>query len=174
MNNNNKHLVPAYQNMMARVKGTIGQATEKALHWHIEDAKEKAVELDELTREEAERIGDYLRRDLQDAAEFIVTTEQALTDWLRFDLEIIEERLLEMFSLMVDHTQQELNNLAESARQATQWNSGEITALGTLYCDNCGNALHFHQPDYIPACPNCDATRFTRMIEPNELNEPTD
>jgi len=171
MSNNNDHLVPAYQNMMARVKETIGQAAEKALHWHIEDAKEKAVELDELTREEAERIGDYLRRDLTDAAEFIVTTEQALVDWFSFDLEIIEEHFLDMFSLMVDHTQQELNNLAERARQATQWNSGEITALGTLYCDNCGKALHFHQPDYIPACPNCDATRFSRMIESDELNE---
>ncbi|HEC85636.1 MAG: hypothetical protein DRR08_23740 [Candidatus Parabeggiatoa sp. nov. 2] len=162
------NLVPAYQKMMARVKETLGHATEKSLHQHIEDAKEKAVELDELSREEAEHLGDYLRRDLQDAAEFIVTTEQALADWIRFDLALIEERLLEMFSLMVDHTQQELDNLAESARQATQWNSGEITGIGTLYCDSCGKALHFHQPDYIPVCPNCGATLFGRNVEVEE------
>ncbi len=159
------NLVPAYQKMMKRVEKTQKQSTTRTLQQHIEYAIEKAVELEELTREEAERIGDYLRRDLHDAAEFIITTEQALADWFRFDLELIEERLLEMFSLMVDQTQVELENLAERARQATQWYSGEITGLGTLYCDNCGKALHFHQPNYIPACPNCEATRFKRNIE---------
>lgn len=166
-NHAEKHLVPAYQKMMARVDETQKQSksTTKTLQQHIDDAKDKAVELDELTLEEAERIGDYLRRDLQNAAEFIVTTEQALADWMRFDLELIEERLLEMFSVMVDQTQLELENLAERAHQATEWNSGEITALGTLYCALCGKALYFHQPDYIPACPNCGATRFKRDIE---------
>jgi rubrerythrin len=159
------NLVPAYQKMMKRVEETQKQSTTRTLQQHIEDAIEKAVELEELTREEAERIGDYLRRDLHDAAEFIITTEQALADWFRFDLELIEERLLSMFSLMVDQTQLELENLAERARQATQWYSGEITGLGTLYCDNCGKALHFHQPNYIPACPNCEATQFKRNIE---------
>jgi len=162
------HLLPAYQKMMTRVDKTQKQSTTKTLQQHIQAAIERAVELNELTREEAERIGDYLRRDLQDAADFIVTTEQALADWMRFDLELIEERLLSMFSLMVDHTRQELENLAERARQATEWNSGEITALGTLYCERCTHAVHFHQPDYIPACPNCGTTRFKRTIEAEE------
>ncbi len=160
-----KNLVSAYQQMMNRVRETLRQTSDTNLQQHIESAKEKAVELNELTREEAEHIGDYLRRDLQDAAEFINSTEQALVDWMRFDLELIEERLLDMFSLMVDHTRLELDNLAECARQATQWCSGEITGPGTLYCDNCNNALHFHQPDYIPACPNCGATLFKRINE---------
>ncbi|HEW98721.1 MAG: hypothetical protein DRR16_33525 [Candidatus Parabeggiatoa sp. nov. 3] len=160
-----KKLIPAYQKMMTRVEKKQKGSTTKTLPQHIEAAVEKAVELEELTREEAERLGDYLRRDLHDAAEFIITTEQALADWIRFDLEIIEERLLEMFSLMVDQTRQELDNLAESARQATEWHSGEMTALGTLYCEQCNKAIHFHQPDYIPVCPNCGATRFKRPVE---------
>ena len=163
--NSKENLVPAYQKMMTRVEKTQKSAIKKTLQQHIEDAKEKAVELEELTLEEAERIGDYLRRDLHDAAEFIVSTEQALADWIRFDLEVIEESLLEMFSMMVDQTQLELENLAERAHQVTEWNSGEITALGTLYCEMCGKALHFHKPDYIPACPNCGATCFKRNME---------
>ncbi len=151
--------------MLTRVEETQKHSTTKTLQQHIDNAIEKAVELDELTREEAERIGDYLRRDLHDAADFIINTEQALADWLHFDLELIEERLLEMFSLMVDQTQQELENLAERARQATQWHSGEITGLGTLFCENCNNALHFHQPAHIHPCPNCGATQFKRNVE---------
>jgi rubrerythrin len=163
--NQQEHLAPAYQKMMTRVEETQKQSTSKTLHQHIEDATEKAVELEELSREEAERIGDYLRRDLQDAAEFIVTTEQALADWIRFDLELVEEGLLNMFSLMVDQTQQELESLAENARQAVEWHSGEIAGIGTLNCENCGQSLHFYKPDYIPVCPNCGATRFNRVIE---------
>jgi rubrerythrin len=165
------HLVIAYQQMMSRVRETLEQASHKTLQQHIEAAQEKAVELNELSREEAERVGNYLSRDLQDAAEFISTTEQALVNWMRFDLELIEDRLLAMFSLMVDHTRQELENLAERARQATEWYSGEITGPGTLSCDSCGKTLHFHQPDYIPVCPNCGATLFKRVSEEGEIVE---
>lgn len=158
------HLVPAYRKMMTRVEQTHQESATTSLQAQIEAAKEKAVELNELSREEAERLSDYLRRDLRDAAEFITSTEQALADWMRFDLALIEDSFLDMFSLMVDQSRLELDNLAESARQATEWQSGEITALGTLYCEKCGHSLHFHQPDYIPACPNCGATRFKREI----------
>jgi len=165
--NKQEHLVPAYQKMMDRVDENYKQpsTTDKTLHQRIDDAIDKAIELEELTGEEAKRIGNYLRRDLQDAGEFIVTTEQAFADWVRFDLELIEERLLEMFSLMVDQAQLELENLAETARQATEWHSGEIAGIGTLDCESCGKALHFYKPDFIPACPNCGATRFRRVID---------
>jgi rubrerythrin len=160
--NTNKKLVPAYQTMMARVEDSKKQATHHNLQDHIDAAIETAIKLNELTRVEAEHIGDYLKRDLQDAATFIVDTEKALADWINFDINLIEDRLLDMFSIMVDHTQLELNNLQERARQATQWNTGEITALGVLYCDHCNHALHFQKPDFIPACPNCGATSFHR------------
>lgn len=160
--NTNKKLVTAYQTMMARVDDAKKQASYNSLQEHIDAAIETAINLNELSRVEAERIGDYLKRDLQDAAKFIIETEKALVDWINFDIELIEDRLLEMFSVMVDHTQLELNNLQERARQATQWNSGEITALGVLYCDNCNHALHFQEPDFIPVCPNCGATSFHR------------
>jgi len=161
-------LVSAYHQMMTRVKDSLSHTTTKTLNQRIEVAKDKAIELKELTFEEAEKIGNYLQRDLEDAANFIVTTNQALADWMRFDLELIEDRLLEMFSLMVDHTRVELDNLAEQARQATEWNSGEITGPGTLACTTCGKNLHFHKPDYIPACPNCGAISFKRIEEVDE------
>jgi len=163
--NSKDNLVPAYQKMLTRVGETQKHSALETLQQHIDNAIEKAVEFDELTREEAERIGDYLRRDLHDAADFIIDTEQALADWVKFDLELIEERLFEMFSLMVDQTQLELANLAERARQATQWHSGEITGLGTLFCENCNKAQHFHKPDHIPPCPNCGTTQFNRNGE---------
>jgi NADH pyrophosphatase NudC (nudix superfamily) len=156
-----QNLVPAYRKMLSRAEAT----KKKTLHQRIDTAIETAVELEELSREEAENIGNYLRRDLQDAVKFIVSTEQALADWVRFDLELIEERLLNMFSVMVDQSRLELDNLAERAHQATEWHTGEITGLGTLYCANCSKPVHFRKPDYIPACPNCESTLFKRTLE---------
>ncbi len=156
-----QNLLPAYRKMLSRAEA----AKKNTLHQRIEIAVETAVELNELSREEAENIGDYLRRDLQDAAEFIVSTEQALADWIRFDLELIEEHLLNMFSMMVDQSRLELDNLAERAHQAMEWHTGEITGLGTLYCANCNKPIHFRKPDYIPTCDNCESTLFNRALD---------
>ncbi|MFK5971150.1 MAG: zinc ribbon-containing protein [Candidatus Marithrix sp.] len=157
----NQNLAPAYQKMLSRAEA----AKNDTLRQRIDTAIETAIDLKELSRDEAENIGDYLLRDLQDAAKFIVSTEQALVDWIRFDLELVEEQLLNMFSLMVDQSLLELDNLAERAHQAMEWHTGEITGLGTLYCANCHKAINFKKPDYIPSCPNCESTLFVRTLD---------
>lgn len=164
----NDSLSSGYQHMMARVKTALETPTTLSLREHIDHAKMRAVELGELTDEEAERIGDYLRRDLEDAAQFVSETGQGLADWLKFDLELLEDRILDMFSVMVDQTQIELHNLAERARYATEWMSGEIAGPGTLICDQCGESLTFQRPTHIPACPKCGNTLFKRTIDESE------
>ena len=58
----------------------------------------------ELSREEAERVAGYVERDMKDAAGFLGETHQELADWLKFDLRMIESRLLEMFANVADRT----------------------------------------------------------------------
>ncbi len=161
MKEDQNNLVPAYQKMLSRAEA----AKNNTLSQRIDIAIETAVNLKELNPDEAKNIGDYLLRDLQDAAEFIVSTEQALVDWISFDIELVEERLFNMFSLMVDQSRLELDNLAERAHQAMEWHTGEITGLGTLYCANCNKAMHFKKPNYISACPNCESTLFVRTLD---------
>jgi hypothetical protein len=58
----------AYDDMMVRVKTAFEEAEEATLpklQEFIHDARDKAVELEELTRDEAEKIAGYLERDLQ-------------------------------------------------------------------------------------------------------------
>jgi hypothetical protein len=148
----------AYEQMLARAEAAKTQPQP------LEHAKTQAIELGELSVDEAEKIADYLRRDLHSAAHFLSDTEKALADWMRFDLELLEDKFLTLFTGMVDHTRTELDNLAERARQATEWTSGEITT-GTLQCANCGEVLAFYQPTHVPACPNCGGTLFKRMLE---------
>ncbi len=163
-----KRLAGAYQRMMERVKAAIETAekdTLPRLQEQIAEAKDKAVELGELTREEAERLGEYLQRDLTDAAEFMTRTGKELRDWLSFDLDVIEDRLMSMFALMVDHTREELQRLAEQARESEYLHTGEMTALGALRCTGCGKEMRFHKPGHIPPCPHCQGTRFSRVAD---------
>jgi hypothetical protein len=161
-------MVVAYENMLQRVDGLLKKAEKSAiptLKKSLEQAREKAVELDELTREEAEKIATYVERDLHDAAGFLHQTGVEFRDWVRFDMKLIEDRVLAMFASVADKTRLELGRFAEQARDATLYHTGEITGPGTLVCSECGKELHFHKTGHIPPCPGCHATRFARTAE---------
>ncbi len=176
-NHTSEKLVQAYNRMMERVKAALEHAEHDTLptvQQHIESAKKKAVELGELTREEAEKIGTYVKRDLHDAAQYMSSTRKELATWLRFDLKLIEQRVLDMFSTMVDRTRLELDKLGLRAREADDEanrdtrHTGEVTGVGTLACAACGQAVHFHATGRIPPCPKCHATTFQRVMENQE------
>jgi hypothetical protein len=163
-------LVHAYNRMLERIKAALEHAendTLPSLQHSLEAARQKAVELGELTREEAEKISAYLKRDLQDAVHHAKTTGKELSEWLRFDLGLIEQRALDAFSNIVQRAKQELDKLGLQPKQTKanpteHWHSGEITGVGTLYCTACGAAQHFHATSTIPPCPKCHATMFRR------------
>ncbi|MEW7976645.1 MAG: zinc ribbon-containing protein [Candidatus Sedimenticola endophacoides] len=161
-------MVDAYEAMLERVDGMLesaGKSTLPALQKSLEAAREKAVELDELTREEAERIAGYLERDMQDAAHFLADTGEEFRDWLHFDIKLIEERMLGMCANVADRTRLELDRLARQASAAaSRYHSGEITGPGTLVCEGCGETISFHQAGQIPVCPRCRGRRFTRRL----------
>lgn len=158
-------LVDAYEKMLERVDEAFDKAQETtlpALKQNIEHAREKAIEMGELTREEAEKIAGYLERDMKDAGEFLTKSGEEFRNWMRFDIELIEDRLLEMFASVADQTRLELEKLAERARQASVYHTGEITGPGTLVCSGCGNELHFKKTGHIPPCGKCHGTEYKR------------
>ncbi|ALP52032.1 hypothetical protein Tel_02130 [Candidatus Tenderia electrophaga] len=165
----NEKQVHAYNQMMRRVKKTLGKAEKAAaprLRQAIENAEERAVELGELSREEAVQIGDYLRRDLQDAGEYLAGDEaQEFKDWLRIDLNLIENQLFDMFLSVADQAKLDMLDFQEQLAEATEYRTGEITGPGLLACMDCGEELHFHAAGHIPPCPKCRGTYFTRPAE---------
>jgi len=159
-------LLDAYHRMMERVEATIRDAEEKTLPT-LEDnlaaAKEKAVELGELTREEADRIATYLKRDMEDAAHYLAETGKELAPWLKFDIEQIESRLFEMMLTVADKTRLELDRFEKQMQSGRIYHTGEITGAGVLRCVACGEELHFKAPGHIPPCPKCNNTEFQRV-----------
>jgi len=155
----------AYDDMMERVKTAIEETEESALPvvtGFIHKAKETAIELEELTRDEAEKVAYYLQRDMQDAGKHLAETGHELGDWLRFDVHQIEDRLLEMLSMVADRTRLEMLQFELDVEEGLAWHAGEITGPGTLACDACGASIRFNATGEIPVCPNCSHTIYHR------------
>jgi predicted RNA-binding Zn-ribbon protein involved in translation (DUF1610 family) len=155
----------AYNGMLEHARSFLHDSREEighSLHDALESAKKQAVELGNLSKNEAELIGTYLRRDLHDAGEYIHQQRGELGDWLRFDIKQVEQRIWESLSLVVDKTTIELNHLRNRAHQFGEWHTGEITGPGTLVCSACDAEIHFHKTGHIPPCPKCHRTIYHR------------
>ncbi len=166
----------AYDDMMVRVKTAIEEAGEAAgpvLQRYIHNARDTAIELGELTREEADKIATYLERDVADAGRHLADTGHQLGDWLRFDIDLIEDRLLDALLLAADHTRLEIQQFEHDIQEGPAWNTGEVTGPGTLVCVSCGSIMRFHATGYIPNCPNCEHTVFHRKTARDELDDKT-
>jgi vacuolar-type H+-ATPase subunit H len=170
MSENNKpdavdRMVDAYDRMLKHTHDAIAEAhkeTVPRMRELVEKARDQMVELGELTREEAGKVADYLERDIKDAATYIAATGEDLRAWWRFDLGLVEERMLNIFTSVADQTSLQLREWAEQARQAPAYRTGEITGPGTLVCEGCGEELTFAKAGRIPACPKCGGAGFRR------------
>ena len=159
-------LVEAYNQMMQHISESLSHSKESTgpkLRKAIEAAEEKLDELGELTREEIDKVSDYVKRDIQEMGNYFASPEaQELKDWLKFDIELIEERALEAMLSVADQTQLDRLQFEEELFEASEYKTGEITGPGTLVCEKCGEKLHFHEAGHIPPCPKCHGTLFTR------------
>lgn len=164
----NKNLISAYERMRERAQKFLDENTQDLMPNIVdalEAAKEQAIHLGELSKDEAELINTYLKRDLHDAGEYIQQQRGELADWLRFDIEQIEQNIWDSLSLLVDKTTIELKQLKDRAERLGEWHTGEITGPGTLVCSACGEEIHFHKTGHIPPCPKCHATIYKRFSD---------
>jgi hypothetical protein len=159
-------LIAAYHRMVERLHTRVEQVGHNvvpSLRKGLADARDRAVEAGELTREEAERLSDYLLRDLHDAADYLARQEGELSHWLRFDLEQIEQRLVDRFWRVADRTRLELSQLAQEAERADHYPSGALTMPGTFECMACGHRVELRTTTQIPPCAHCGGTEFRRV-----------
>ena len=158
-------LTAAYDRILQDVHDAIENARDSSLpglQEYLDNAREKMVELGELSREEADKVAGYVERDMKDAAHYLLETGEQLSAWWRFDMQQIEDRMLEMFTSVADQTKLELAKLAERANKSSLYHTGEVTGPGTLVCAGCGKEMHFKKTGHIPPCSSCKGTEFQR------------
>ncbi|MEO5343530.1 MAG: zinc ribbon-containing protein [Gammaproteobacteria bacterium SHHR-1] len=182
MNENSNHeqkkdgldrLSQAYERMLGLVHEGVERFEQDGLphlRERLDQAREKMVELGELSREEADRLSTYLQRDLEDAGKFLADTGEEFRTWLSIDASLIEARMLHMLASVADQTSLQLKQWAERARLAP-YKTGEITGPGVLQCKACGEEVHFHKVGRIPPCPKCHGSEFQRTEDRGQRTE---
>ena len=156
-------LVTAYTDLMEH----LYLAMDDTLHSMadaLDIAKDKISEAGNLTKDEINTISDALKRDIESAAHGLPGHQDAnsLSEWFKFDIDLIENFTLDAFLSLADKTRIELAKLGEQAKHH-QYQSGEVTLPGTFTCDQCGKEIAFKQPSQIPECPACHGLSFTRI-----------
>jgi len=155
-----------YETMYEHVAENLHKAKDKTgplIHQLVDEAKEKAKEIEEVTEEDAEKLGVWLKRDLDDVISYLSETEYAVKDWLGFETSLIKNAMIRMMLEAADKTTVELLRMKDNAHKPYDYRTGEIAGFGTLICDECGEKLHFHKAGKIPPCPKCHKTSFHRI-----------
>ncbi|AOU98628.1 hypothetical protein BI364_12260 [Acidihalobacter yilgarnensis] len=156
------HLSEAYTRMIERARTTAEDAG-KRLELAVDEARDMAHELGELTRDEAELLAEYVKRDLQDLGAYLGSTGHDLRGWFVMDKTLVEARLFELMTSVADKTNLALAEFSRNLHEPAVWRTGEITGPGVLACLDCGKTLQLAKPGRIPPCPHCSATRFRRQ-----------
>lgn len=157
----------AYNKLLENLKATWHATEEQALpplKEGMDKAKQKLSDLGELSKEEVEHVADYLKRDLDEAANFLSASGKSMKEWLKRDLEFAEYKFAEMFADLADNARVELDKIAERARKVGEWHTGETTGVGILQCKECGEKLHFKKPGHVPPCPKCKGTVYRKLF----------
>ncbi len=157
-------LSKAYENIYENAAENLHKLKDKdlpALHKILDEARDKAVEIDELTEDDAVQLTQWLKRDLNHAISYLAETSHEIKDWLGFETSLLENEFFYMLLQVADKTTVELQQFKENAEHP-EYHTGEMSGPGTLTCDECGEKLHFYKAGKIPPCPKCHSTVFHR------------
>ncbi len=160
---NTHKLVTAYTDFMKHLHETM-EDTIHSFAEALEISKEKTSELHELTQDELNKLSSNVKRDIEHAAQNLSKNSDAdsLTEWFKFDIELLENFTLDAFLSVADKTRLEIAKIEQLAI-THKYESGDITAPGTFICDACGKEIAFKTTSAIPECPSCNAKTFIRI-----------
>lgn len=157
-------LIDAYNQMMASIRSAFDKAedSEMSLTKAISMARHEITHISDITQDEAEEISNFIKRDINDAAEYMMESSSEFSDWLMLDIEVIERKLIDLFLSVADKTRVELEQLGVQNRELSLYYSGEITGPGTLQCTACGHKVAFTTTSHIEPCAECGHKTFKR------------
>lgn len=167
----------AYEYLLEKLNENIEEMreleedTETSLAVKMNYLLDRVHHFEDLSREELAHVGDYLRRDVEQAAHFLSRSGRSVADWLRDDLRLAGTKLGELFAAAVDKTRMELDAIHEQAEEG-DWYTGDITGPGYLHCKKCHHTLHIETTTHVPPCPRCLGTVFSKSYEDADDTNP--
>ncbi|GDX84377.1 hypothetical protein LBMAG43_04190 [Methylococcaceae bacterium] len=158
---NTEKLINAYSDFMHHLHDAM-EDTLNSFTDAFEISKEKINDNSDLTAEELEHVSIQVKRDVQNVAALADHNNNSLSEWLKFDIELVENLTWDAFLSVADKTRIELVKL-ELRAETHKYKSGDITIGGTFACNDCSKEIAFKVASRIPACPTCHNHKFVRV-----------
>ena len=169
-NENSAYLSSAtYNKMLLAIRKAFESANniQITLQQAISSAKDEMVNLGLLNESAAHQISEYIKHDINEAAEDMMESNEEFCDWLMLDIDIVERKVVDMFLSVADTTRLEIEQFNGTNSSLSIYNVGEITGFGTLQCTQCGSSISFTRTSVIRSCNQCDNTKFVRDDKKN-------
>ncbi len=160
-------LVEAFEHMIENVADAMHEAEEAlapSVDEMVRNAQELTRDLFALTQEEAETLGNTLKRDMHKANDVLNRQGKELKDWWSFDMALMEDRFADMIARAADKTWLDFHAFESAAPEASLYRSGEVCSAGTFSCARCGHEMHLSKTGHIPPCANCHHGEFFRVV----------
>lgn len=151
--------VKLYQKIADRA-AEILQEGRKSIDEALKKASEEIAAGGDFTRDQAEKIGNYVRRDLTEVGAKINQTRQTVINAAepRRLAAGVQSGLARLLNTAADV----LTDFAQRSEKVLEFHTGEVTSPGTLTCKNCGKEMHLYSTVRIPPCPSCHKTLFRK------------
>ena len=133
----------------------IFEEGKKTFDEALKKAKEELSAAGDFSREQADRIGEYVRRDLKANADKAAEAVKKAVQPHR-----LAAGVQSTFARILTSAAETLTELAERSEKTLEYKTGEITSMGTLTCKNCDAEMHMTNTTRILPCPKCHITIF--------------
>lgn len=151
--------ISLYEQIIERTEELIVNG-RKNLDEALKKAGEEITSVSSFTREQSEKIADFVKKDIQHAVDSAGKARENLKEAV--DPKRVAVGAQSFFSKILSSTADTLNQWARKSEQQLEFKTGEITSPGTLTCKNCEEQLHMKKTTRIPPCPKCHKTHFRK------------
>jgi len=145
-----------YEKLASRTAELLEEG-KKTFDEALKRAKEELAHAGDFSREQADRLGEYVQRDLKENA---YKAKEAVKKAI--EPQRLAAGAQSAFARILTTTAETLTELAERSEKSLEYKTGEITSPGTLTCKACEAEMHMSKTTRIPPCPKCHKTVFRK------------
>ncbi len=156
---NGKKDVSLYEKLVARTEKLL-ESGRKNLDEALKKAGDELEAAGEFTREQADKISQFVRRDLEHTVKDANKAKESLKEAV--DPSRIAAGAQSIFARILSASADTLNEWAQKSQQNIEFKTGEVTSPGTLTCKNCGEQIQMKKTARIPPCPKCFHPHFRK------------
>lgn len=152
-----------YEKLASKTKEQLIDSRDHSMRWlhgAVDASAEQLEKAGAFTKEEGERAGRFLKRDLAATRVDFARARASISKGLNPSR--VGGGFVDLASHLFESMGEAFQGWAAKSEEALAFNTGEVSGPGTLTCNACGTELQLEQSSRVPPCPKCHKTVFRK------------